>query len=59
VPAQVYHRRTLGTLIELTIDPGAIPRPMMQAGGVGSVMAMGADMPVAAMSTPVEPANRS
>lgn len=47
---------TLGTLIELTIDPGAIPRPMMQQVMLtGSVMAMGADMPVAAMSTPVEP----
>ena len=47
---------TLGTLIELTIDPGGIPRPMMQqVVATGAVMAMGGDMPVAAMSTPVEP----
>jgi uncharacterized protein YggE len=47
---------TLGTLIELTIDPGAVPRPMLQQViATGAVMAMGGDMPMAAMSTPVEP----
>lgn len=46
---------SLGTLIELTIDPGAVPRPMLQqvvATGAGFA---GRDMGMTAMSTPVEP----
>ena len=48
---------TLGTLVELTIDPGAIPRPLLQqvvvtgAGGVGA----GGERGVAPSYTPVEP----
>ena len=45
---------TLGTLIQMTIDPGALPRPMLQQViATDTVMAMGGDMPMA-MSTPVE-----
>ena len=45
---------TLGALIELTIDPGAIPRPMLQqVVATGAVMDMAGRMAVA--STPVEP----
>jgi uncharacterized protein len=49
---------SLGTLIELTIDPGAVPRPIMQqivATGVAMTGSGGGDMSVAAMATPVEP----
>lgn len=48
---------TLGTLIELTIDPGAVPRPMLQqvvASGAAE-FAMRGDLGMTAMSTPVEP----
>jgi uncharacterized protein YggE len=49
---------TLGTMIELTIDPGAVPRPLMQSVMVTSAaMSMGSvgDMSVAPSYTPVEP----
>ena len=47
---------SLGTLIELTIDPGAIPRPMLQqVVATGAEFAMSGDMSMRAMSTPVEP----
>jgi uncharacterized protein YggE len=49
---------TLGTVIELTIDPGAVPRPLLQNVVVTGAMAarsMGEDMPMAPMYTPVEP----
>jgi uncharacterized protein len=49
---------TLGTVIELTIDPGAVPRPLMQNVVVTSgmtTMSSGGDMAVAPMYTPVEP----
>jgi uncharacterized protein len=49
---------TLGTLIELTIDPGAVPRPLMQNVVVtGMATSIGGDMPMpmAPMYTPVEP----
>ena len=52
---------TLGTVIELTIDPGAVPRPLLQnvvvTGQVTSV-ASGGEWPMAQMApiyTPVEP----
>jgi uncharacterized protein YggE len=49
---------TLGTVIELTIDPGAVPRPLLQnvvVTGALSAMSMGGDAPIAPMYTPVEP----
>lgn len=48
---------TLGTLIELTIDPGAVPRPLLQNVVVtGALSGMsGGDMPIAPTYTPVEP----
>ena len=46
---------TLGTLIQMTIDPGALPWPMLQQViATDAAMALGGDMPLA-MSTPVEP----
>jgi uncharacterized protein len=49
---------TLGTLIELTIDPGAVPRPLLQnvvVTAAATGMSSGGDMPIAPMYTPVEP----
>ena len=48
---------TLGTMVELTIDPGAVPRPVMQQVMVtSSAMSMGGNVSAAApMYTPVEP----
>ena len=46
---------TLGTLIELTIDPGAVPRPLLQNVVLTSAVATsGGDM-IAPTFTPVEP----
>jgi uncharacterized protein YggE len=47
----------LGTLIELTIDPGAVPRPLLQnVVTTGAVTGMsGGEMAMAPMFTPVEP----
>ena len=49
---------TLGTLVELTIDPGAIPRPLLQnvvvTGGAASLGGRG-ESGLAASYTPVEP----
>jgi len=48
---------TLGTVIELTIDPGAVPRPLLQNVVVTSAASIssGGEMPMAPMYTPVEP----
>jgi uncharacterized protein len=48
---------TLGTMIELTIDPGGIPRPLMQqVVTTGVAMSAGGEFPAAAPAyTPVEP----
>lgn len=47
---------TLGTMLELTIDPGSLPRPLMQQVMVtGTAMSVGGDMSVAPAYTPVEP----
>lgn len=48
---------TLGTLIELTIDPGAVPRPLLQhVVTTSGAVVMGGDAPMAAAQwTPVEP----
>ena len=48
---------TLGTLLELTIDPGAIPRPLLQnIVATGAVASMGGgEMAMAQSYTPVEP----
>jgi len=49
---------TLGTVIELTIDPGAVPRPLLQSvvtTGAVSGISSGGEMPMAPMYTPVEP----
>ena len=46
---------TLGTLIELTIDPGSVPRPLLQNVALtGAVATSGGDM-IAPTFTPVEP----
>ena len=49
---------TLGTVIELTIDPGAVPRPLLQnvvATGAVTSLSSGGEWPMAPMYTPVEP----
>lgn len=47
---------TLGTLIELTIDPGGVPRPLLQhVVTTGAVLTSGGEMAVAPAFTPVEP----
>jgi uncharacterized protein len=47
---------TLGTMLELTIDPGSLPRPLMQQVMVtGTAMSVGGDMSAAPAYTPVEP----
>jgi hypothetical protein len=48
---------SLGSLIELTIDPGAVPRPLMQSVVTtgAAVTLSGGEMPIASIYTPVEP----
>lgn len=46
---------SLGQLIELTIDPGGVPRPLMQQVVATGAVITSADMSAAMMSTPVEP----
>ena len=47
---------TLGTLIELTIDPGGVPRPLLQnVVTTSAALTGGGEMPMAQMYTPVEP----
>ena len=47
---------TLGSMLELTIDPGSVPRPLMQQVMVtGTAMTMGGDMAAVPAYTPVEP----
>lgn len=49
---------TLGTLIELTIDPGGLPRPLMQqvvVTSAASTYGVAGDMAAAPAFTPVEP----
>lgn len=46
---------TLGTLIELTIEPGMIPRPLLQSVVTSGVTYAGAERAIAASYTPVEP----
>jgi uncharacterized protein YggE len=47
---------TLGTLAELTIDPGAVPRPLLQSVVVtGAAGMVGGERGVAPSYTPVEP----
>jgi uncharacterized protein YggE len=47
---------TLGVMLELTIDPGSVPRPLLQQVVVtGTAMSMGGEMVPAPAYTPVEP----
>ena len=49
---------TLGTVIELTIDPGGVPRPLLQnvvATGAVTTLSSGGEWPMAPTYTPVEP----
>jgi hypothetical protein len=46
----------IGTLIELTIDPGGVPRPLLQHVVTnGAVLTSGGEMAMAPAFTPVEP----